>query len=615
MQTLLERADDAILGIRKPQLDALVASLDAAVEPLWLPALLELERLCAQRNASPARTLFASLQAAPHSQWPIALKYRAVTGWAQFLAEASETDEALQLLQDLDANTIPNPGYKARALRTLALCATQQGRYDDAQELAEQALALYETLPYPAPLGNALSELSTIFSRKGQLANAVRMQFRAYETFTAMGNPIATAIALLNLGVMYGETGNRDVARTYFEQVRTIDTADDAERFATYAALNIGLMHLEDGHAEQAATELLVAEQLSTSNNQWAMATGARRGLAAAYRMLGDLAAAQQWLLQADHALALAPNEPQRITHVIEEARLALALGNVDTSIELLEPLVDSARARDDVSTLLRCLAELHGAYSATNKPQQAYQALLERTRLEANVTNTAAQQQLALFTVERERDEERRTAQRERALLHSVMPGSIADRILAGERRIADVHQHVSILFADLVGFTTMAQHLEPQQVLDLIERLFAQFDAVVEQHGLVRIKTIGDAYMAVANLPEPINQPTAQAARCALAMMHAVAHDSSGLQVRLGLHTGPVVAGVIGANRPMYDVWGDTVNVASRMESSSEPGRIHISEAFANALAGAPFSIVERGTVNIKGKGDMTTYWLEGQ
>ncbi|MBK6760833.1 MAG: tetratricopeptide repeat protein [Ignavibacteria bacterium] len=611
MSTMLQQIDDAILGIRKPMLDRLVAEMPADPEPWWLQLWLDLELQCSQRNLQGARSAFATFTALPPSKRPYDLHYRMVTGWTQFLAESTEVDEALDLLQDLDVDTMTDVGYQARALRTLALCATQQGRYDDAQTHGEHAVALLGALPYPAAFGNALTELATIYSRKGLLADAVRMQFRAYETFTTLDNPIALAIAMLNLGVLYGETGNREKARTYFEQVRTIDTGADAERFATYAALNIGLLHLEDNDATQAIHELLVAERLSTDKSKWSMATGARRGLSAAHRVLGNIEQARLWLQRAEDALAMASNEPQRITHVIEEARLLMCEGDHQRAIDILEPIADAARQRADVSALLRSLAELHVAYAATQASSRAYQCLLERTQLETSVTNTTAQQRLALFTVEREREEERRTAQRERDLLHSVMPGTVAERILSGERRIADVHTDVAILFADLVGFTTISENMEPKEVLDFIERIFTQFDTIIEHHGLVRIKTIGDAYMAVANLPDMVSQPAHRAAHCAMDMMKAITDGTYGVRVRIGMHIGTVVAGVIGATRPMYDIWGDAVNIAARMEQHSEPGRIHISQAFAEELQG--FGVTERGTIEVKGKGMMTTYWLE--
>jgi len=145
-------------------------------------------------------------------------------------------------------------------------------------------------------------------------------------------------------------------------------------------------------------------------------------------------------------------------------------------------------------------------------------------------------------------------------------------------------------------------------------LSEIFKVCDEVCKQHGLTKIKTIGDSYMAVAGVPEPLNDHATQAARAAISMVRGL--KSAGKPaVRVGLHCGPLVAGIVGEERLQYDVWGDTVNVASRMESTGEPGRIHVSQAFAQALSGREGDgLRERGTLVVKGKGQMKTYWLEG-
>jgi len=191
-------------------------------------------------------------------------------------------------------------------------------------------------------------------------------------------------------------------------------------------------------------------------------------------------------------------------------------------------------------------------------------------------------------------------------AVLHSTLPKHIADRVARGEV-VNDQFNSVAVLFMDIVGFTTISAQMDASDVVNLLDSVFTMCDAVVNTHGLTKIKTIGDSYMAVAF------ENITSAGYAALELLDTIADIS----VRIGIHCGPVVAGVLGKERLQYDVWGDTVNVASRMESTSEPGRIHVSEAFAHAVqqikTDGPFSIVERGTVEIKGKGMMTTYWLE--
>lgn len=199
--------------------------------------------------------------------------------------------------------------------------------------------------------------------------------------------------------------------------------------------------------------------------------------------------------------------------------------------------------------------------------------------------------------------------------LLLSILPAPVADRLKEGPEVIAERHDDVTVLFADIVGFTPLSDRLEPEALVQLLNRIFTEFDAIVSRHGLEKIKTIGDAYMAVAGIPEPMVDHAEAAARAAREWLQAVAAleetEGTQLEIRVGLHSGPVVAGVIGRQKFSYDVWGDTVNLASRMESHGVVGRIQLTEATRERL-GSGFETEERGEVDIKGKGAVRAYLL---
>lgn len=211
--------------------------------------------------------------------------------------------------------------------------------------------------------------------------------------------------------------------------------------------------------------------------------------------------------------------------------------------------------------------------------------------------------------------------------LLHSMLPGEIVDRIQSGESPIADAHREVSIVFADLVGFTALSNRLPAPEVVQLLDRLFSDFDRLAAAHGVERIKTIGDAYMAVCGIV-PTGHGVAparaasdgdhaeRAAHFALALQARVAEVSREtglpLNVRIGLHVGPVIAGVIGTRKPAFDCWGESVNLASRLESSGSPSGVHISEAAWQRLRDR-FRTRELPPVPMKGLGEVRTYLLE--
>jgi class 3 adenylate cyclase len=181
------------------------------------------------------------------------------------------------------------------------------------------------------------------------------------------------------------------------------------------------------------------------------------------------------------------------------------------------------------------------------------------------------------------------------------------------GEARIADDLADVSVLFSDLVGFTGLATRVGARELLDLLDRIFSTFDQLADAHGLEKVKTIGDAYMAVGGALAASPDHLERSIRMGLDMLRAVERlgmeGAPGLAIRIGLHAGPAVAGVIGKRRLNYDLWGETVNLASRLESSGVPGRIHVSESVATRLAGA-FTLEPRGVVAIKGLGEMRTF-----
>ncbi|MCB9593271.1 MAG: hypothetical protein H6719_11115 [Sandaracinaceae bacterium] len=201
--------------------------------------------------------------------------------------------------------------------------------------------------------------------------------------------------------------------------------------------------------------------------------------------------------------------------------------------------------------------------------------------------------------------------------LLLNVLPASIAERLRDTDETIADRFDEVTVLFADMAGFTSYSTRVSPEQLVSRLDAIFSRFDDIADRLGLEKIKTIGDAYMVAAGLPHTHEDGPAAVARMALEMRAAVealnAETGESFAVRIGIHTGPAVAGVIGRRKFIYDLWGDTVNTASRMESHGEIGQIQLSETTARLLEGR-FELEARGEIELKGKGRMPTFWLRG-
>jgi class 3 adenylate cyclase len=210
--------------------------------------------------------------------------------------------------------------------------------------------------------------------------------------------------------------------------------------------------------------------------------------------------------------------------------------------------------------------------------------------------------------------------AEQERSehLLLNILPASIAERLMQGEEVIADDFPEVTVLFADLVDFTRRSRDASPERVVQVLDDLFSALDGLAERYRLEKIKTVGDAYMVVGGLPEPRPDHAQAVADMALAVREEVARhlDPGGrpLAARIGIDTGPVVAGVIGRRKFSYDLWGDTVNTASRMESNGVPGCIQVTERTYRRLRDG-YRLERRGPIQVKGKGEMVTWFLVGR
>jgi class 3 adenylate cyclase len=228
---------------------------------------------------------------------------------------------------------------------------------------------------------------------------------------------------------------------------------------------------------------------------------------------------------------------------------------------------------------------------------------------LQRNEAYRALQESMEQLRIEQEKSER---------LLLNILPKVIAERLKQGQSTIADSFPEVTILFADLVGFTKLSSRVGPAELVGILNEIFSSFDRLVEKHGLEKIKTIGDSYMVGAGFPVPRPDHAEAIAEMALDILEEIPRfhkvDDNPLSMRIGINTGPVVAGVIGTKKFIYDLWGDTVNTASRMESSGVASCIQVTETTYQKLKDK-YVLIKRGTIEVKGKGEMTTYLLAGR
>jgi adenylate cyclase len=272
--------------------------------------------------------------------------------------------------------------------------------------------------------------------------------------------------------------------------------------------------------------------------------------------------------------------------------------------------------ALDDLESVVKCI-EL-GAEDYLSKP---FNPILLKARISACLEKKRLRDREKAYL--QQLSEEREKSER---LLLSILPQPIAERLKQNPHTIADSFQDVSVLFADIVGFTQLWSRISAAELVELLNEIFSAFDRLADRHGLEKIKTIGDAYMVVGGLPIPRSDHAEAMAEMALDMQQAIDNfntstrttttqeDREPLRIRIGMNTGPVVAGVIGRNKFIYDLWGDTVNIASRMESHGIANAIQVTEQTYERLKDL-YRFQKRGIIDVKGKGPMTTYLLIGR
>ena len=268
-----------------------------------------------------------------------------------------------------------------------------------------------------------------------------------------------------------------------------------------------------------------------------------------------------------------------------------------------------------ELDAVVRCI-EL-GAEDFLPKP--IHQVLL-RARITSSLERKRLRDLERLRLIESQAEKELLEFEKEKSerLLLNILPLAIAERLKQGDHTIAERYASVTVLFADLIGFTSFANRTDPEALVSLLNSLFSRFDHIAERHGLEKIKTIGDSYLVVGGLPEVRPDHAEAVAEMALEMLTALdeLNEERGteLAMRIGLNTGPVVAGVIGRKKFTYDLWGSAVNLAARMQSSGLPNRIHLPAETYELLRGK-FNLTERGLVECKGLGQIRTYLLDGK
>ncbi len=541
------------------------------------------------------------------------------TGDVKALDESVRTLESLLVADDM-------PGLRADVFRYRGILFSLQGNYEEAIESYRKALDVLEPMNDVMSIARITNNMGVAYHTKADYPNAVYWYRRSLDAREALNDKVGIARVAGNIGIVYSSLGDINRARSYYERSLEISRElNDAEGVARGNAI-VGNMHVRLGDLTKA--EPFLHEAITMSKNlgmerEWLTAASS---LAAIFQQSKEYEKALEVVQEAEPvAIRLGLRREALLLNIAR----SYSLYHIHGSTEHLEQL-RSLLAEAQEMSLANEEMEIHELLFRLFKHRADYESALRHHELWIDLRDRIAgetrQRQLIHMEAEQKLSEERRKTEEHQRLLHNMVPKEIAARLLVGESRIADEYECVSVLFTDIVDFTVRASRLKVEDLITMLNDLFSKFDTITRNNGVTKIKTIGDAYMAVAGAPIPMDacESAKRSALCALQMSKL----SNRIPIRVGLHAGPVVAGVIGTERMVWDVWGDTVNVASRMENTSQAGRVQVSEDFARLLSNGaapafdgtdivinagPFRMKMRGTIDVKGKGEMKTFWLE--
>ena len=490
------------------------------------------------------------------------------------------------------------------------------GEYPKAFEEYSIAIDLYQQLDNQQGWASTTANLANLLLYSGDYPAALERYHKALVVHRELGLRWNIAVVIGNIGNIHLALREHDLALKHYRQALAEHEALNDRLGVVRVLANIGKAQHGRGDYAEARTSFDRALELLQADDDDAHRQTTILDKIYTYLRTDDYDSARELLASLDSESILEPSIV--ITRDRVRAELALHNGDVEGARAILIPLLDYARSKQQIQAQEAIHEDLMFVARQANDLEAYIAHDTAKNEISEHVSGMETKRKLlleerqqAIADREREFQQER---ERERALLYGALPRTVADRMLAGEDVKADDFDMVAVLFMDIVGFTSRSSNLSAREVVLMLEEIFTICDEISQEHGLTKIKTIGDCYMAIAGIPEPLVDPVERAAKTALRLSQEM--KKINLNVRIGVNCGPVVAGVIGTERLQYDAWGDTVNVASRMESTGEPGRIQVSSEFHEHL-GSQASLngrtVERGTIEVKGKGTMTTYWLE--
>ena len=528
--------------------------------------------------------------------------------------EYRDLDKALEYNEELIALATEAKHYfnLYRGYRQIAEINLQLGNFDVALESYFKSLDMAKTGNIRRGQGSALTGIADTYSEMGNSSNASKYYNEAISLLRTSDDTIALAISILNAGDEYFKAKKYDSAVAYFNESAAIFQKQDYLIGKAYAQGNMGMVQAATGQFEQARSNINEAVTILEELEDSYAISEYLTYMADSYWEQGDSKAALDY---AQQSLAMA--QQFDIKQQISETNLKLSkyyeeLGQPEVALVHYKSHI---AFRDSVNNLaaVQRMADLRTDYEVSQKQVEVDLLNQQKRNQQIILASVGILAAVLLWFFVAIRKEKKKSD----ALLLNILPEEIAKELKERGEVESVRFENASVLFTDFVQFSKIAASADPKQLVKSLDYYFKKFDEITAKYGLEKIKTIGDSYMCACGLPTPDPnhvQNTIMAAREMAEFVQKSLENTNGLnrfQFRVGIHSGPVIAGMVGTNKFQYDIWGDTVNIASRMESNSEPGMINISETTYEAIKN-DYDCTYRGEIEVKNRGALKMYYL---
>jgi class 3 adenylate cyclase len=524
-------------------------------------------------------------------------------------------DELIDLAESLDDKRYLSRGYLQKGNKF-----RYQGNFEQALDAYFKSAEAAKKADFKVGLGSAYMAIADVYSLSDNASNALLYYHRAISTLRATSDSVTLASAILNLGDEHMNLKNYDSALVNFAESKAIFDQVDYPTGKAFSLGNLGMVYANIGKGDLAESNIneaiLVLEQ---SGNYYPICTYLI-SMSDIYFDKGEVAKALEY---AKRSLNLA--QLHRLREQIADANLKLSelygeMGNMDESFKYYK---DHIAYRDSINNLISVqkMADLRTDFEVSQK-QAEVDLLNQEKRIQRIILISLAIILVlgvvilsTLFWYFKNIQKEKK---RSEDLLLNILPAETAKQLKVNGKIDAVRFEKATVLFTDFVEFSTLAGEVAPEKLVDSLDFYFKEFDAIVSKYGLEKIKTIGDSYMCAGGIPIASTDHALNIAKAAKEMLDLVEKAktaNNGLphfEVRIGIHTGPVIAGIVGSKKWQYDIWGDAVNIASRMESNSLPGRINLSET-TYELIKDQFTCEYRGEIQVKNRGNFKMYFLK--